>query len=208
VPHVTLAVDPDWARCEALAERLTIGARLMSGWLDTISLIEIRDPRVVTIAEWAIGTSIAVVPFEDQYQDAFARLNKAWLTEHGLFEEADRAHLEQPRKSILAGGGQIFVAVDKGVILGVCATIVQDSDTIEFAKFAVAPEARGRGIGRQLTAAALAWARDRGARKVMLLSSRKLDAALRLYERSGFIYGPLPAHVPYSSADVYMEMTL
>jgi hypothetical protein len=42
----------------------------------------------------------------------------------------------------------------------------------------------------------------------MLLSSRKLDAALRLYERSGFIYGPLPAHVPYSTADVYMEMTL
>ena len=208
VPHVTLAVDPDWARCEALAERLTIGARPMSGWIDTISLIEIRDPRVVTIAEWAIGTSIAIVPFEDQYQDAFARLNKAWLTEHGLFEEADRAHLEQPRKSILAGGGQIFVAVDKGVVLGVCATIVQDSDTIEFAKFAVAPEARGRGIGRQLTAAALAWARDCGARKVMLLSSRKLDAALRLYERSGFIYGPLPAHVPYSSADVYMEMTL
>jgi putative acetyltransferase len=208
VPHITLAVDPDWPRCEALAERLTIGARMMSGWIDTISLIEIRDPRVATIAEWAIGTSIAIVPFEDQYQDAFARLNKAWLTEHGLFEEADRAHLEQPRKSILAGGGQIFVAIDKGVVIGVCATIVQDADTIEFAKFAVSPEARGRGIGRQLTAAALAWARDRGARKVMLLSSRKLDAALRLYERSGFIYGPLPAHVPYSSADVYMEMTL
>ena len=101
-----------------------------------------------------------------------------------------------------------LVAVDKGVVLGVCATIVQDSDTIEFAKFAVAPEARGRGIGRHLTAAALAWARDCGARKVMLLSSRKLDAALRLYEQSGFTYGPLPAHVPYSSADVYMEMTL
>ena len=100
------------------------------------------------------------------------------------------------------------MAIDKGAVVGVCATIVQDADTIEFAKFAVAPEARGRGIGRHLTAAALAWARDRGARKVMLLSSRKLDAALRLYERSGFIYGPLPAHVPYSSADVYMELTL
>jgi len=180
----------------------------MSGWIDTIALIEVRTPRVATIAEWAVGTSITIVPFEDKYQDAFARLNKAWLNEHGLFEEADRAHLEQPRQSILAGGGQIFVALDKGVVIGVCATIVQDADTIEFAKFAVAPESRSRSIGRQLTAAALAWARDRGARKVMLLSSRKLDAALRLYERSGFIYGPLPAHVPYSSADVYMELTL
>jgi GNAT superfamily N-acetyltransferase/2'-5' RNA ligase len=208
VPHITLAVDPEWARCEALAERLTVGARPMSGWIDSISLIEVKDPRVVTIAEWAVGTSLTIVPFEDKYQDAFARLNKAWLNEHGLFEEADRAHLEKPRQSILATGGQIFVAVDKGAVVGVCATIVQDADTIEFAKFAVAPEARGRGIGRQLTAAALAWARDKGARKVMLLSSRKLDAALRLYERSGFIYGPLPAHVPYSSADVYMELTL
>jgi putative acetyltransferase len=208
VPHVTLAVDPEWSRCEALAERLTTGARPMSGWIDTISLIDVRDPRVQTIAEWAVGTSITIVPFEDRYQEAFARLNRAWLDEHGLFEEADRAHLEQPRQSILAGGGQIFVALDKGTVIGVCATIVQDSDTIEFAKFAVAPAARGRGIGRQLTAAALAWARDRGARKVTLLSSRKLQAALRLYERSGFIYGPLPAHVPYSSADVYMELTL
>jgi len=208
VPHITLAVDADWPRCEALAERLTTGARPMAGWIDTISLIDVREPRVQTLAEWAVGTSITIVPFEDRYQESFARLNRAWLDEHGLFEEADRLHLEQPRQSILAGGGQIFVAIDKGTVIGVCATIVQDSDTIEFAKFAVAPAARGRGIGRQLTAAALAWARDRGARKVMLLSSRKLEAALRLYERSGFIYGPLPAHVPYSSADVYMELTL
>lgn len=208
VPHVTVAVDPDYPRCEKLAERLSAGTRPIVGWIDTVSLIEVREPRVVTLTEWAMGTSVAIIPFEDRYQEDFARLNRAWLDEHGLFEEGDRFHLEQPRTSILGTGGQIFVAVEKGKVVGVCATLVQDSDTIEFAKFAVAPEARGRGIGRQLTAAALAWARDRGARKVVLLSSRKLEAALRLYERSGFVYGPLPAHVPYSSADVYMELTL
>ena len=99
----------------------------------------IRDPRVATIAEMGGRRVDRDRAVRGQSRGAFARLNRAWLTEHGLFEEVDRAHLEQPRKSILAGGGQIFVALDKGVVLGVCATIVQDSDTIEFAKFAVAP---------------------------------------------------------------------
>jgi len=208
VPHITVAVDPEWARCEALAERLTAGARPIAGWIDALSLVEVKSPRVSTISEWAIGTGVSIVPFEDKYQADFARLNRAWLDEHGLFEEADRAHLEHPRESILSGGGQIFVAIDRGEVIGVCATIVQDADTVEFAKFAVASAARGRGVGRQLTAAAVTWARDRGARKAILFSSRKLQAAIRLYERSGFIYGPLPAHVPYASADVFMELAL
>ena len=208
VPHITLAVDADWPRCEALAERLTIGARPMSGWIDTISLIEIRDPRVATIAEWAIGTSITIVPFEDKYQDAFARLNKAWLTEHGLFEEADRAHLEQPRQSILAGGGQIFVALDKGVVIGVCATIVQDAGHYRVCqvrglaggprpRHRPAPHRCGAGVGPRSR-------RPQGDAAVVAQAGRRAAPlrAIRVH------HGPLPAHLPYSSADVYMEMTL
>ena len=94
---------------------------------------------------------------QDKHQDAFARLNKAWPTEHGLFEEADRAHLEQPRKSILSGGGQIFVALDKAR-----PRRVRDHRAgrghHRVREVRGPPEARGRGIGRHLTAAALASA--------------------------------------------------
>ena len=40
------------------------------------------------------------------------------------------------------------------------------------------------------------------------MSSRKLEAALRLYEGLGFEYGELPADPGYETADVYMELGL
>jgi len=43
---------------------------------------------------------------------------------------------------------------------------------------------------------------------VVLVSSSRLQAALRLYERMGFVPAPLPADVPYATADVFMERSL
>jgi putative acetyltransferase len=208
VPHVTVGADADWAECEALARRIDAGLRPVSGWIDAISLVAVESPHVKPLTRWMLGTTITIVPYEDLYAEAFARLNRIWLDEHGLFEEADRHHLERPRESILAGGGQIFVAIEDGEVVGVCAMIVRDAATIELAKFAVDNAARGRGIGAHLTTTAIDWARGRGARRVVLVSSTKLDAALRLYERTGFRRGPLPLDIPYATADVFMELAL
>jgi hypothetical protein len=52
------------------------------------------------------------------------------------------------------------------------------------------------------------WAQGRDAEKVVLLSSTKLKTALRLYERLGFVYCPLPADTGYETADIYMELAL
>jgi hypothetical protein len=35
-----------------------------------------------------------------------------------------------------------------------------------------------------------------------------LTTALRLYEKMGFVHMPLPASLPYATADVYMELEL
>jgi GNAT superfamily N-acetyltransferase len=72
----------------------------------------------------------------------------------------------------------------------------------------VTASARGLGIGRRLSEAVLDWARARGARKVVLVSSTRLGEALRLYERLGFEHQPLPPDPGYASADVYMELEL
>lgn len=57
---------------------------------------------------------------------------------------------------------------------------------LEFRMLAVAPHARGRGIGEALVTAVLARAADRGARRVVLCSSERMHAAHRLYVRLGF----------------------
>ena len=46
--------------------------------------------------------------------------------------------------------------------------------------------ARGRGIGRSLVGAAVAWARSEGADRVMLTSNPSRGAARRLYAKMGF----------------------
>src|SRR6185369_684658 len=93
-------------------------------------------------------------------------------------------------------------------VVGTGAAIIQDSDTIELAKLAVDENARDLGIGKLLTETVLDWARCRGAKKVVLVSSSKLQAALRLYERLGFIYCPLPPDTGYETADIYMELDI
>lgn len=154
------------------------------------------------------GLGPRIVGYDPRYLADFARLNREWLERYELLEDGDLKQLERPQESILATGGEIFFALEGDTVLGTCATLVRDPETVELAKLAVAPAARGRGLGRKLTDLAIAWARERGMRRVVLFSSTKLQDALRLYERLGFEHRPLPAETRYATADVYMELAL
>lgn len=52
--------------------------------------------------------------------------------------------------------------------------------------FLVHPDARGRGLGRQLIDGALAFCRERGYKKVTLWTISELKAAAHLYRQAGF----------------------
>jgi GNAT superfamily N-acetyltransferase len=79
-----------------------------------------------------------------------------------------------------------FLAEDGGPV-GTAAVIPDDRPaTVQLVGMWVAPEARGKGVGRLLVDTATAWARDRGARRVTLWVAAGNDSARTLYERSGF----------------------
>lgn len=61
---------------------------------------------------------------------------------------------------------------------------------LEFRMLAVAPAARGRGIGELLTRAVLDRAAQRDAERVVLCSSEWMSVAHRLYTRLGFVRLP------------------
>jgi ribosomal protein S18 acetylase RimI-like enzyme len=152
--------------------------------------------------------SVEIVPFRPQYRSAFERLNRVWLEGHKLLEDADLEYLQDPEGHILDGGGEVFFAVRGGAVIGTCAAIVAGPDTVELAKLSVDPAAKGAGLGRLLCERVLRFARERGARRVVLTSQHGLTTAIRLYESLGFQHAPMPATNRYETADVYMTLDL
>ncbi|MEV6878766.1 GNAT family N-acetyltransferase [Amycolatopsis sp. NPDC051128] len=90
---------------------------------------------------------------------------------------------------------EVLVAVDgAGEVVGTVTVVRPESayaeisrpGELEFRMLAVAPSARGRGVGEALTRAVLDRARRLGIRKVVLSSVDSMHSAHRLYERLGF----------------------
>ncbi len=74
------------------------------------------------------------------------------------------------------------VALDEqGNVIGVCGLSIIWADLAEVVALAVAPAARGKGIGRRLVAACLDEARELGIRRVMSLTYEKV-----FFEKLGF----------------------
>jgi GNAT superfamily N-acetyltransferase len=57
---------------------------------------------------------------------------------------------------------------------------------VELKRMYLRPEARGRGLGKQLLRIALDWARSHGISVIRLDTSDRMTAAQRLYEAHGF----------------------
>jgi putative acetyltransferase len=149
-----------------------------------------------------------IISYDERYAQDFARLNREWLEDFGLLEEADEKHLKAPRESIIDRGGQIFFAVEGDIVLGKCAAIRHCSEVVEVAKLAVAHSAKRHGIGRLLIQTVIEYARSVRAQKVSLVSNTRLRSALRLYESKGFAHASLPVQPAYTSADVCMELVI
>lgn len=89
-----------------------------------------------------------------------------------------------------------FVVERDGVVLGgggIAPLSGRDADICELRKMYFLPAARGMGAGALMMARCLAAAREAGFRQCYIETLTGMDAAQRLYERSGFrrIDGPM-----------------
>jgi putative acetyltransferase len=75
---------------------------------------------------------------------------------------------------------------------GIINTDGLDEDTCELVKLYLAPAARGRGIAKKLMNECFEAAKKMGYTKMYLETMPELNAAVPLYERSGFTYLPAP----------------
>ncbi len=172
----------------------------------------VREPlpgaRYFELALPAPRPKARMVTYHPDLAADFERLNRAWLEEFFRVEEKDERVFRDPGTEILAPGGEIFFVCEGDQVVGSCAVACHGDGTWELAKMAVDRAARGQGYGEWLVRTAIAFARERGARRFFLLSDEVLRDALRLYERTGFRRVAFPGSTGYQRGDVMMEYPL
>lgn len=127
--------------------------------------------------------------FSDDLAEAFYRINAEWIEEMFALEENDIDLLSRPRELILEKGGAVLFAetADLGVV-GTCALMVSKDGWVELTKMGVLKSARGLKAGEFLLAKTLERAASLGMDRIYLLTNRKCEAAIHLYEKLGFVH--------------------
>lgn len=152
--------------------------------------------------------TVTVAPYREEFRAAFERLNREWIEQYFELEQADRDIFSDPEARILGAGGQIFFVLAGSDVVGTCAVLRHGPEVCEIAKMAVAPRARGRGLGDLLMAVAIQYALESGARRIIIVSNTVLEPAIRLYRKHGFVPVPMSAEERYQRANIRLEREL
>jgi GNAT superfamily N-acetyltransferase len=116
---------------------------------------------------------------------------------HGLLYDREygfdirfEAHVAEPLGRAVRRGlteqERIWLVEHGGELVGTIAIVEESSGTAQLRWFLVAPEARGKGLGRRLLDQAIAFSRDAGYEKIILWTVSALTDAARLYRKAGF----------------------
>ena len=126
---------------------------------------------------------MSIVPFEPGHLDGFRVLVGNTLREFGFEPDPTfDGDLDDPAATYAA----LWVALDGDDVVGSVALRDLGDGALELKRMYLRPDQRGRGLGKELLALALGWAREHGARAVRLDTSERMVAAQRLYESHGF----------------------
>ena len=152
---------------------------------------------------------VEIIPFNIKYSKDFYALNIEWLKTYFYVEPYDEDVLSNPDKYIINKGGHIFFAMLNKEVVGTVALMpIQDEGTFELTKMAVSPKRRGHKIGQNLMQYCLDFAQDQKFKRLLLYSNRKLENAIYIYRKYGFIEVPVEANSPYVRCDIKMEYPL
>ncbi len=152
------------------------------------------------------GTRIRAAVLGDA--DGVARLiNAAFVVEKIAFD-GDRTNPEGVRA--LMDAGKFLLAEEDTLGLVGCVYVELRGERSYLGLLSVAPELQGKGLGRQLVAAAEEYSGKEGCRAMELqIISPRADSLLPFYERLGYAKtgtAPFPAEVPTKVPSHYILM--
>ena len=137
-------------------------------------------------------------PFESADAQALAQAQQAEL--RGIDGRGDIGPVRVGAMFEPPDGVFLVARAEDGAPLG-CGGVARFDETRgELKRMYVVPEARGRGIGRELLVALEAEARALGYRGLVLETGTAQEAAIGLY--ASFGYAPIPCYGPYAGQAV------
>ncbi len=149
---------------------------------------------------------IEILDYQPEHQPWFEKLNRHWIEKYFWMEPIDFDVLQHPEVHIIEHGGSIIMASYDKEIAGTVALKYASPGVYEFTKMAVDDKFQGLKIGKALAFAAIEKAKKLGAHKIILYSNRKLETAIALYRKIGFI--EVPVDGIYKRSDIKMELIL
>ena len=143
--------------------------------------------------------SMLIRPIETKDDPRMAQIIRTVMPEFGATGDGfaiNDPEVDWMSKAYAAPRHAYFVLEQDGEVLGgggIAPLDGGEADTCELRKMYFLPEARGLGAGAAMMARCLDAAREAGFRQCYLETLTGMDAAMRLYERSGFrrIDGPM-----------------
>ncbi len=149
-----------------------------------------------------------VTTYLPEYKNAFRDLNLEWIEHYFKVEKKDREQLSNPEAIVASGGEVFFIVSDKGEAIATAAMIKMSDGGYEIAKMAVQPDHRGKKLGDLIMKLTEAWAREKSATRIYLVSNTELEAAIALYLKHGYTVISVGQHPEYERGNIEMEKRL
>lgn len=153
--------------------------------------------------------AINIINYTPEFARDFYELNIEWLQTFFYVEPYDEEVLSKPETYIINKGGYIFFAKEGNTILGTVALMPTNEEGIlELTKMAVLPERRGEKIGQQLLDYCISFSKAKALKSLLLYSNTKLENAIYLYRKYGFVELQLEENSPYNRGNIKMLLEL
>ncbi len=204
-------LEPIWEEIAAATREVIESTG--SDFLENIELIEKQleyesiYERITRSLKRRQFENVEIVDYKAQYKKYFKSLNLQWIDEYFSITKNDEEILSNPGRIIKNGGVIIFAKID-GTVVGTGTLLKHDNSTYELAKMAVDPKVRGMQAGKRLALALIEKSKKLNANKLYLLTSLKLETAVKLYHKIGFNEKIKPANLECDcncNCSIYME---
>jgi ribosomal protein S18 acetylase RimI-like enzyme len=137
---------------------------------------------------------LTIDKYSDNNKGDFEKIWVDWLTNSMRIQpqQVDIDEVRNPVDNYIKRGGMAFYANKNNKCIGVVAVKKLNETDYEFCKLVVSEKARGFGLGKQLVQKCIDYVKEIKGQNLYLQSFHKLEVAVKMYKKMGFIEAPAP----------------